>query len=260
MTLLGTGRISRPDIAEQYYVKRAAHIKEVEEHRLRNIIIEAIPVGADGWEDNFPQPLILFKHRELPNPLLQPAVVEELTPPLTPTNSIGDTFRGSVNQAELDNRFTPPLSPCISGLDSRTSDVPLFIDRLDRDPPLACRPRPPPANMSPEAKLLCLARWTRFDPDTGRPYLISEPHPKEVNMHWAEAVHAGVTDEVLVKWAKTMWWPIWVRQSHVNFIGMWKKRFEKEDRKEAKRVDEEKAAEAARMKISERLSRLKMSL
>lgn len=86
-------------------------------------------------------------------------------------------------------------------------------------------------------------------------------------MHWADAAYAGATDEVLVDWAENMWWSIWIRQSHVNFIGMWKKRFEKEDRKaerarlevEAK-FEEEKIEQAQREKMMGRLRRLKMSL
>lgn len=50
-------------------------------------------------------------------------------------------------------------------------------------------------------------------------------------MNWADAAHAGVTDAVLVAWAREMWWHVWVRQSWRNYVGMWRKRFEREDRK-----------------------------
>lgn len=68
-----------PQVAEQYYIKRGAHMKELEEHRLRGLIMQFIPEGVHGWKDDFPQPPISVK-KELP-------IVDagELTPPLTPT-------------------------------------------------------------------------------------------------------------------------------------------------------------------------------
>jgi hypothetical protein len=86
--------------------------------------------------------------------------------------------------------------------------------------------------MSIEAKLLCLARWTLFD-NNGTPYLTTEAL-KEFEMNWAGS---GAEDEELLKWVKEMWWPIWKRQCRVNYVGMWKKRFEKEDKKKAKEMD-----------------------
>lgn len=86
-------------------------------------------------------------------------------------------------------------------------------------------------------------------------------------MAWTDAVYAGATEEILVKWAKEMWWLIWIRQSHVNYIGMWKKRFEKEDKKaeKARQEDEdrkevEKAAKASREKIMGRLKAVNYGL
>lgn len=57
-------------------------------------------------------------------------------------------------------------------------------------------------------------------------------------MTWANAAYAGATNKVLVHWAKDMWWPVWQRQSRVNYVGMWKRKFEKEDKKLAKSVQE----------------------
>jgi len=71
----------------------------------------------------------------------------------------------------------------------------------------------------------------------------------------------------LIQWAEDMWWHIWIRQSHTNYVGMWKRRFEKEDKKaEKKRVEEvamSKAAEVAEVeksKIVARLGRMNASL
>jgi glutathione S-transferase len=63
-----------------------------------------------------------------------------------------------------------------------------------------------------------------------------------------------------VKWAKEIWWHVWVRQSHTNYVGMWKKRFKKEDRKaeklreeEGQRVKARDMAEKEKEKIARRL-------
>ena len=58
-------------------------------------------------------------------------------------------------------------------------------------------------------------------------------------MKWADA---EVEDRVLVEWAREMWWPIWVRQCHVNYVGLWKRKFEKAETREAKRRMEEEDA------------------
>jgi hypothetical protein len=99
--------------------------------------------------------------------------------------------------------------------------------------------------MSPDRKLVCLACWTFFDPVSGTPRLLSTPRNKDFEMHWTDATYAGTTDKILVEWARDMWWHVWVRQCHVNYVGMWKRRFEKEDKNtEKKRQEEEAKAEA----------------
>ena len=95
-------------------------------------------------------------------------------------------------------------------------------------------PHPSPANMSPSAKLLCLFRWTLFDPETGTLSLATTPREKKFQMQWTDVKYAGVTDDELVRWAESMWWCIWVRQAAVNYMGMWRKRFEKEDSKKTR--------------------------
>jgi hypothetical protein len=132
---------------------------------------------------------------------------------------------------------------------------------------MLCMPHLPPANMSPEAKLLCLARWTLFDPIHGAPYLISSPRDKDFEMNWAGAKYLGVSDRILVEWAKEMWWHTWIRQSHINYVGMSKKRFEKEDRKaERKRAEEKMRAKSESIvkaegeRITARLKALNLSL
>jgi len=239
-----------PKVAEQYYIKRAAHVKELEEHRLCDMIMQTIPEGAHGWTDDFPQPPIAIKQRA---PLSLDA--GELTPPHTSRVVTEDPFN-----------IASKAVPDTYGL--RPQDLCLYLDPLDRTPPFEYAPRPPPANMSTEAKLLCLARWTDFDPTSGFPHLLSVPHCKKFKMQWAAAAYAGATDKILRDWSQTMWWHIWMRQSHVNFVGMWKKRFEKEDRKaESSRqketdakVDEENLTEGEGAKILGRLRRLNKSL
>lgn len=117
-----------------------------------------------------------------------------------------------------------------------------------------------------EAKLLCLARWTLFDPIHGTPYLLSSPRDKDFEMDWTVARYLGASDQILVEWAKEMWWHTWIRQSYTNYVGMWKKGFEKEDRKaEKKRAEEEmrtkseKSVEAEEERITAKLKALNLS-
>ncbi|KAF2131109.1 hypothetical protein P153DRAFT_313451 [Dothidotthia symphoricarpi CBS 119687] len=226
-----------PHVAVTYYTKRAAHVKELEERRLRKLIIEALPTGADGWKDDFPRPQIITinNQAEPVTPELKPVVDGELTPPLTPTILSGNALDNTILPLSISS-LTPPIAS------TQSWNVPLYLEPLPRSPPLTCTPHPPPAKMSLDAKLLCLARWTLFDPDTGAPYLLSTPRDKDFDMHWTDARYAGATDDVLTKWARDMWWHVWVRQSYVNYVGMWKKRFEKEDKK-AEKAREVAAAE-----------------
>lgn len=55
------------------------------------------------------------------------------------------------------------------------------------------------------------------------------PRSKEEDMYWADAVYAGATEEVLLRWAREEWWGTWARQVVVNYMGMWRRRFEKEE-------------------------------
>jgi hypothetical protein len=213
--------------------------KKKEEQKLRAMITAAIPVGDTGWRDDFPQPRIIIKQADTApdTPEIKSTAANELTPPLTP---IEEAFDRSLHRSGL--VLSSPAT-----LQSRSAwIVPLYLEPLSRAPPLACVTHPPPANFSPEAKLLCIARWTLFDHVDGTPYLLSAPRDKDFEMNWADAAYFGATDRVLVDWAKEMWWHIWIRQSHTNYVGMWKKRFEKEDRKiEKKREDDEMEAKEA---------------
>jgi hypothetical protein len=146
-------------------------------------------------------------------------------------------------------------------------DVPLYIDPLPRTPERPCYPHPPPTRMALDRKLVCLARWTLFDPLNGTPYLLSSPRDKDFEINWTDATHAGATDAVLINWAREMWWHAWIRQSHTNYVGLWKRRFEKEDRKAEKEREVEKArakaeemAKADRERIMGRLRMLNMGL
>jgi formylmethanofuran dehydrogenase subunit B len=53
-------------------------------------------------------------------------------------------------------------------------------------------------------------------------------------------VCAGAADDDLLRWAESMWWCIWVRQAAVNYMGMWRKRFEKEDSRRMREVESKK--------------------
>jgi hypothetical protein len=247
-----------PHVATEYYSKRAAYMKEQEELRLRAMITAAIPAGDNGWSDDILKTRLIIKllKGDPSTPELKPTAAGELTPPLTPTEKVFESL-----SLPSSTSFPAVLQP------KEPWDVPLYLEPLPRAPPLACTPHPPPANMSPEAKLLCLARWTFFDPINGAPYLLSLPRAKDFEMHWTDATYAGATHEVLVDWAKEMWWYVWIRQSHTNYVGMWKKRFEKEDRKAEKKREEEHAkakkeelANAEKEKILWRLKVLNASL
>ena len=50
-----------PSAAPEYYEKRRVHLKGVEEHRLRELLMSVIPSGQDGWTDDLPQPRIIIK-------------------------------------------------------------------------------------------------------------------------------------------------------------------------------------------------------
>jgi hypothetical protein len=248
-----------PHVAVEYYTKRAVYINELEEQRLRSIITKAIPPGTDGWSDNFPKPQIIIKLPvpEAGTPQLKLTATGELTPPLTPTDKIFDTATG----------FSTSTSPSsTSSTPSKPWNVPLYLEALSRTPPLPCTPRPPSPKMSTEARLLCLFRWTDFSPLTGAPSLLSTPC-KDFEMQWADATYAGATEQDLVKWAQEMWWIVWIRQCHVSYVGMWKKRFEKEDMKAEKMREEEEGktraegmVKADKEKIKQRLERLNLSL
>jgi hypothetical protein len=227
-----------PHIATEYYIKRAAWAKECKEQRLRDLITNAIPNSIDGWTSDVSRPTIVVKHQQSITPDLLPAMIGEMTPPstppLTPSLSIATT---SATPCSPVSSFFPPFSP------THPQDVPVYIDALPRTPPVPFTPHPPPANMSPSAKLLCLFRWTLFDPDTGTLSLATTPREKNLQMQWTDVTYAGATDDDILRWAERMWWCIWVRQAAVNYVGMWKRRFEKEDSKKMREVESEKDVE-----------------
>jgi hypothetical protein len=255
-----------PHIAAEYYIKRAAWAKEFEEQRLRDLITDTIPTGIDGWISDVSRPSIVVKYQQSITPDLLPATIGEMTPPstppLTPSLSIATTPTTLYSPV---SSFFPPLSP------PHSQDVPVYIDALSRTPPVPFTPHPPPANMSPSAKLLCLFRWTLFDPETGTLSPATTPREKNFQMQWMDVKYAGATDDELVRWAESMWWCIWVRQAAVNYMGMWRRRFEKEDSKKMREVESEKEVELKEMpkvevvedrleKVRGRLNRLNAGL
>lgn len=227
-----------PHIATKYYIKRAAWAKEREEQGLRDLISKTIPASIDGWTSDVSRPTIVVKHQQSTTPDLLPAMIGEMTPPstppLTPSLSIATTPTTPYSPV---SSFFPPLSS------THPQDIPVYIDALPRTPPVPFTPHPPPANMSPSAKLLCLFRWTSFDPDAGALSLATTPREKNFQMQWTDVTYAGATDDDLLRWAESMWWCIWVRQAAVNYTGMWRKRFEKEDNKKMREVESKKDVE-----------------
>lgn len=248
-----------PHVAAGYYVKRAKYLEEVEEQRLRAIMSEAIPVGTEGWMNGLATPKIIIHHHvpDPPTPPIEPKQVSEYTPPQTPkVKAHNDPMDLSDSVSSLDSFVT-------SNESNAAWNVPIHLDALPRTPPLACKPHPPPGKMSIEAKLQCIARWTDFDPSNDKLQLRASPQDKDFIMQWTEATYAGALDKALVDWAKEMWWHIWNRQCHVNYVGMWKKRFMKEDMKAEKLRAEENAQAMIKMeeeKISQRLKSLNASL
>ncbi|KAI4613503.1 uncharacterized protein J4E87_009804 [Alternaria ethzedia] len=218
-----------PHVATAYYTKRAAWVKEREEQRLRELITQAIPTDKNGWSSDISVPTIVVKHAQPMTPDLEPTATGELTPPLTPPLTPGLSIDHSpISPSAL---VPPPLSPSLSTTTSPSPALYLYVDALPSTPPLPFSASPPPPNMSPSAKLLCLFRWTLFCPSTGTPYLATVPRDKDFTMAWTDAQYAGATDGVLVRWAEEVWWRVWVRQCVVNYRGMWKRRFEKVERK-----------------------------
>ena len=223
-----------PRVAAVYYAKRAQHVKEAEERRLRDLITAAIPTGTDGWHDDFGLPRVIIRQPPPHEAQPQPACVQhgEPTPPPSPTSKPTDL---------TDSPSAPPPSF------SHPQSTPVHIEALARLPPHPCKPSPPPQTMSSAARLACLARWTAFS-STGTPYLVSSPHAKDVGLQWGNAVEAGFDEEGLVRWAREMWWVVWVRQCVVNWRGMWAKRFDREEAKiEKARKEGEERAEREKM-------------
>ncbi|KAF2712758.1 hypothetical protein K504DRAFT_427354 [Pleomassaria siparia CBS 279.74] len=221
-----------PSAAVLYYQKRRTCLREIEEQRLRRLLMSVLPSDHQGWTDDIPPPpiIITIKPTLPPSPALAP---QESPTPLTFSVDTGLP--------------TPPPSPNPSSAHHHP---------LSRSPPAGREyiPSPPPSNMSPEARLLCLARWTLFHPLTRTPYLAREPRGKKSIVYWA---NSQASDEVLVEWAKGMWWIVWARQSYVNWVGQWRSRFRKEDEKAARKVvrveeggegEEEKVAKRAEAK------------
>lgn len=229
-----------PYAAQQYYLKRGDYLREMEENRVRDLMKASIPVGLDGWDENLTEPPII-KSASPPSQIrniepykLSLPITEPLTPPPSPTLT---TYTESRIK---DGLGIPNSSPSDLSLVSEAifwSEVektPLILEELPRSPPREFLLHPPPKSMPVDTKLIFLARWTRFDA-SGKPYISSKPREKNFAMDWASS---SAEDAILVRWAQDMWWHVWVRQHRVNYVGMWRKRFEKEDRKAKNRWEE----------------------
>ncbi|KAH7122402.1 hypothetical protein B0J11DRAFT_416739, partial [Dendryphion nanum] len=236
-----------PAAAKEYYTKLNSFNLEVEEQRLRDLIRAAIPIGHESFTQDIKQPLIIIK--ALPSNVVPQISMEMLnsgigglppliTSPLTPPGSSS----GNPSPGSSDSTSSLAPSPSPLSLSSPTSgplttfpnptpaDAPLLLDALPRTPPVArpTRSQLPPHNMSIDAKMHCIGRWTGFTP-SGKPYILLEPRDKAeyTTFKWLDG---EATDEVLEKWASEMWWVIWARQVHISYVGRWKRTFEKEDK------------------------------
>ncbi|KAH6869958.1 hypothetical protein BKA58DRAFT_360295 [Alternaria rosae] len=246
-----------PHIATEYYTKRATWVKEREEQRLRDLITQAIPTGKNGWSSDISIPTIIVKYSQPMTPDLEPTAIGEMTPPLTPP--LTPSLSTNASPTSPSALVLTPLSPPIT----QPTNPAVFVEPLPRTPPVSFSPSPPPPNMSLSAKLLCLFRWTHFCPSTGSPYLTTAPRDKDFQMQWTDAQLADATDEVLVQWARDMWWSVWTRQCVVNYRGMWKRKFEKEARKVQMEEKESKVVEIRGERVEKvrgRLGRLNEGL
>jgi hypothetical protein len=207
-----------PHIAAKYYIKRAAHLLQLEEKRLQTLLVAAIPRGDDGWNDDFPKPQKITKQLEPGTPKLVATAEGEPKPPPTPSEKVFDKGMLACDYfASTPASSKPVVKPW---------NVPISLEALPRTPPYPSVPHPPPTNMSQEVKLTCIYRWTDFSPITGLPFLLSTSR-KDFVEQWVDATQAGATDQVLITWVKGMWWHIWIRQYHQNYVGMMKRRMEK---------------------------------
>jgi hypothetical protein len=248
-----------PAAAQEYYEKRRDYLKEVEEYQLRGLITAAIPVGINGWCDSVLPPTIIMKNSTIPSQTEELNLInpfEMISSDTSNTISTSSSFTTSDGSCDINSDLessSPPssFSSVHSGdvalqqvqIPISVVDTPLLLDTLPRNPPIAFTPRPPPESMSPKAKLECLYRWTLFSPD-GHIFLAKEPRDKKFIMNWSDA---EVEAADLVKWAQEMWWPIWKRQFRTNYVGMWKKRMEKEDKTaESKKLEADKKAAVQR--------------
>jgi hypothetical protein len=237
-------------VAQVYYTKRAAYVKELEEQRVKALVMNAIPKSEAGWKDDLHRPRIIIKQPEenLKLSKFESMASGQLTPPINPEDKVFDPDI-AISDLMIPSSSTPnqPAAPW---------DVPLYLEALPREPPYRWKYSPPPANMGEDKKVLCVARWTEFDPDNGRPSLLPSPRDKDIEMHWTDATYAGATDEVLVDWVEKMWWHIWMRQSHTSHVGMWKHKFARDDlkvekKKKKKENEIEKSTDDVKTKIEE---------
>lgn len=210
----------------------------------------AIPTGMAGWREDLPQPTIMTRPLTVPSqsPGLKQTTLSNGTI-FSTSRMISTSFATPDGGEPNSDLWSTSLTASVSSvydedvalqqvqIPKTVLETPILIDTLPRDPPIAFVPRPPSASMSHRAKLECLYRWTLFSPE-GRLFLAQEPREKKFIMNWADA---EVEEADLVKWTQDMWWPVWARQFRTNYVGMWKKRMEKEDKNaEAKKLEEKK--------------------
>ncbi|KAF1962823.1 hypothetical protein CC80DRAFT_398811 [Byssothecium circinans] len=102
-----------PDVTIEYYTKRMAHLKEVEEQRIRELLMRAIPDCEKTWSNSFHRPRIVIES------------VAPLTPPPSPTQG--------GNYASIRSRGTP--SPI------QTNYVGMWRNRFEKQDAKAAKAR-----------------------------------------------------------------------------------------------------------------------
>ncbi|EUC48500.1 hypothetical protein COCMIDRAFT_56151, partial [Bipolaris oryzae ATCC 44560] len=98
-----------PNTAEQYYTKRAAHLKKLEEQRIAGLIMNAIPIDTEGWETAIASVTLTFKPTPLTPPGLESTSSHETPqPPLDLATPI-ITYTNTPSSAQPTTIHLPPL-------------------------------------------------------------------------------------------------------------------------------------------------------
>ncbi|XP_014550527.1 hypothetical protein COCVIDRAFT_61343, partial [Bipolaris victoriae FI3] len=98
-----------PNTAEQYYTKRAAHRKRLEEQQLASLIMNAIPIGTSGWEAAVASVNLTFTHTPLAPPDLEPTPSHETPHPSLDFVTPVITYNNTLSPTQPKTIHLPPL-------------------------------------------------------------------------------------------------------------------------------------------------------